>query len=99
MKRFDRVVHAFERPKVGSALLGLILCVSLLGLAGCLSQSLFLGATVWIVTGLFAGGVVVRRRQLVAQAHRSEIAARADRENDDYLAGRPSGIHGRFDPA
>lgn len=99
MDKFDQLVQAFGRLKGGVPWLWFALCVSLIGLVGCLSQTLYLGSLLWVATGTVVATILSRRRQLARQAHDAEIAARADRENLDYLASKESGTYGRFDPA
>ena len=99
VNRFDQVVGAFDRLKGGVAWLWFALCASLIGLLGCLSQTLYMGSLVWVATGGSTAFILVRRRQLASRARRAEIAARADQQNRDYLAGLPSGIYGQFGPS
>lgn len=98
MNRFDQLVHALGRTRVGVAFLWLMLCVSLLGIGGGLSKTLYIGTLVWVVVGALMTSILVRRRQLSSRAQKDEIAARADGENLDYLSGKDSGIFGKFTP-
>lgn len=98
VNRFDQLVGAFDRLKGGVAWLWFALCTSLVGLLGCLSQTLYMGSLVWVATGGSTAFILARRRQLAARARSAEIAARADQQNRDYLAGLPSGVYGQFGP-
>lgn len=98
VNRLDQLVDAFDRLKGSVAYLWFMLCTSLIGLLGCLSQTLYLGSLVWVATGGSTAFILVRRRQLAVRARSAAIAARADQQNRDYLAGLPSGVYGQFRP-
>ncbi|MGC0364830.1 hypothetical protein ABH922_002814 [Rhodococcus sp. 27YEA15] len=75
-----------------------LLGVSALGLLGCMISTLWLGALVWVVVGAGAGYGLAAHRRNVRRAAERVIATRADLQDRDYLAGKPTGVFGDYQP-
>jgi len=75
-----------------------LLAVSILGLAGCIAESLWLGAAVWVVVGSGSAWMLVRQKHRRDFSVKALIAAGAEHEHQDYLDGKESGVYGQFSP-
>lgn len=90
--------NAVKWNKIADLVAGIVLAVAAFGLIGCLAISAYGGALVWIVVGGGAGLLIAERRRRRSAAAAAEIAARADRENEQYLNGDSTGLYGRYRP-
>lgn len=76
----------------------IVLAVAVLGLIGCLTIGAYGGALVWVIVGGVAGLSLAERRRRRLAASATEVAMRAERENQLYLNGDNAGLYGKYRP-